>query len=146
VSINAAQLRDAVVQQINQAGLTPSLTAIPIYDLSVDLESLKGGRIVVMPQTKSLEPIRRKGDQAATYTIDVAVQFKGADIKPATLDPYLSLAEQIGDLSLGTTLKTQIVPAATCIEVIWPHGLFIQKHLEDFRCLTSVVSLKIKVN
>ena len=146
MSINAAQLRDAVVQQINQAGLNPSLTAIPIYDLSVDLESLKGGRIVVMPQTKSIDPIRRKGDQAATFTIDVAVQFKGADIKPATLDPYLSLAEAIAESSIGTTIKTQIVPAATCVEVTWPHGLFIQKHLEDFRCLTSVISLRFKVN
>lgn len=144
----SAEIRDAVVAAINNAGFspTPKLVAIPIYDLAADLEQLAGGRIVVMPQTKALRGMTRANVQAADITIDVAVQFKGKDIQPATLDPYLNVSEAIPDLFLGTTLKTQSGISATCTDVTWPHGLFIQAHMSQFRCLTAVTSLKFTVN
>lgn len=142
----ASQLRDAVVQQINSAGLQPSIQAIATYDLAADIQTLSGGRILVIPQTRTLEGIRRRGDQKGSFNIDVGTQFKGKDILPATLDPYLALSEQIAATFLGETVSTVTVPQATCVEVNWPHGLFIQQHMSEFRALTSVVTLKFLVN
>jgi len=142
----ASQLRDAIVQQINSAGLQPSIKALATYDLAADIKDLTGGRILVIPQTRTIEAIRRQGDQKASFSIDVGTQFKGKDILPATLDPYLSLSEQIAVMFLGQSINSKTVPAATCVEASWPHGLFIQQHMSEFRTLTSVVTLKFLVN
>lgn len=144
--VTAARLRDAIVQGINCAGLVPSITAIAAYDLAADIKDLAGGRILVIPQTRTLEATQRRGDQRGSFSIDVGTQFKGKDILPATLDPYLALSEQIAALFLGQQIATPAVSQATCVEVSWPHGLFIQQHMSELRALTSVVTLKFLVN
>jgi|GEM_PF-6121627 len=144
--VNASQLRDAVVSAINGNGFQPSIQAVAAYDLAANIQDLSGGRILVIPQTRTLEPTQRRGDQRASFSIDVGTQFKGKDILPATLDPYLCLSEQIAVFFLGRQINVNNVPTGTCTEVTWPHGLFIQQHMSEFRALTSVVTLKFLVN
>src|SRR5436305_4970061 len=106
MSVIAASIRDEVATVLNAANIQPApltspLVAQAIYDLTLRLDQLAGGRLVAMPQTKSPTLVTRGGGQRINVKIDVAVQFKFDAPDGATLDPWLNAAEAIADLFVG---------------------------------------------
>jgi hypothetical protein len=138
-----APIRDAVVGILNGAGLAPALAALAIYDIVFSLQDLAqgGGRLVVCPTTKEPTLLTRGGPQRSMVRIDVAVQYKFNQPTAAELDPYLNLAEAIPALFIGKMLDISGGRSVGCTEVAYPHGLFLQAHIEQFRVFTSTITL-----
>jgi hypothetical protein len=134
--------RDALLDVLTRATLTPALTPVAVYDIMYGLKDLQGGRLTIVPQTKLPKLLTRGKVQRQEIKIDVAVQYKYAAPIASELDPYQALAESIIDLFLGTTLSN----GAVCIEGAFPHGLFIQEHIKQLRVFTSVVTLGFVLN
>jgi len=142
--------RDAVVTALNAASFftsfTPSITAVAIYDIYFNLQQLTSPRVVVVPSKRLDEIITRASDQKIEVGIDVAVQIKYDAPTTTILDPYMGLAESICDF-----FKAKILTGATlgngavCLSVTWPHGPYLDKHMQDFRVFTSIVSLSFTV-
>lgn len=134
------QIRDAVIAALVAAPLTPELEPIAIYDLDYGLEDLLGGRLTVMPQTNGLTLLARSKSSRSEPKIDVAVQYKYVAPTTAEVDPYLTLAESIAKLVIGMEFGTPV--SAVCNAVTFPHGLFLQQHIEKFGVFTSVITLE----
>ena len=139
--------RDAVVKAFNDAGLTPVLTAIPIYDLAFSLADLAGGRVVVMPQTKEPQLSSRGpgGAQKNDVKIDLAVQYKYSTPIDAEIDPYMKLVEAAADKFLGATLTAADGTfTATCLEISFPDGAFFPPHIRE-NVFTSTLRLHFRI-
>ncbi len=139
MSVIVAPIRDAVVKAINDAGLTPSIEAEAVYDVTATLGDLAGGMIAVCPQTKDPTLITRGKGQKVEVKIDVAVLYKFTTTKTDELDPYLALAEKIVDLLIGKVFKvTTESIVVTCMAGEFPKGLFDQEQiLKEFRVFCS---------
>lgn len=138
MSVLFASTRDAVVRAITAAGSLPvKLTPVAIYDIAFGLQDLAGGRLVVVQKDKSPVLASRGAQQASKLTIDVAVQYKYATPNTSEIDPYQNAAEQIGEILLAKPLDT----GAVCVEFSFPHGAFLQEHIEKFGVFTCIVSL-----
>ena len=132
-----ASTRDAVVRAITTGDLPVSLTPVPIYDIAFGLSDLVDGRLVVVQKTKEPTLASRGAVQVNRVSIDVAVQYKYSTPSTEEIDPYQAAAEQIVDLLMGQPLDT----GAVCVEASFPHGAFIQDHIERFGVFTCIVSL-----
>ena len=140
-----AATRDMVVKAFNDAGLTPVLTALAIYDLTYTLAQLAGGRVVVMPQTKEPQLSSRGAPQKNDVKIDLSVQYKFSTPQPSEIDPYMGLVEKAADLFLGSTLSSPDTTfTATCMEISFPHGAFLQEHIKE-HVFTSTLTLHFKI-
>jgi hypothetical protein len=142
MSTTSPQIRDAVVVLLNGQTWNPSLMAVGAYEISLDLQDLTGARLLVIPETKTPKLLTRGGAQRKETSISVAVQYKADAITNAAIDPYMIVAEQIGDFLLGKKLSTGHV----CLEQKWPVGIFIPAHMEKFQVLTCVISATFVIN
>lgn len=135
------QVVDLLNQQITQQGITPILTAVAAYEDSSDLQSLAGGRLLVIARELASEMVTFDSINERRPKLDVIVQYKGKTVTPAELDPYLQLSETLCDVVLGQTLPNGLM----CIEADWPmtrtDGAFVLSHLEKFQVLTCLTML-----
>ena len=143
-------VRDLVVTTLNSAAFaTPAgspIIAVAIYDIVFDLAQLTAGRMLVRPADRQDTKFSRGGPESSDVTIDVAIQYKYATPAASELDPYLAMTEKVaahvakGGLFLGGTIATSAGPA-TCMGSKFMDGLYAQKHIEEYRVFTSIVSL-----
>lgn len=150
MSAIAASTRDALAAFIAAAMtggsplLTPQIPVQAIYDITFNLKQLQGGQCIVVPAQKEPALLMRNGalGQQNDIVIHAAVQYKYSTAPSAAeLDPYLNLIEQIETQVMGQKMSN----GAWCISASYPHGLFLERHMTDFRVFTSVVALKFKL-
>lgn len=92
-----AQIADAVAVAINAAPTGTwalPFTAERAYHVIYDMDELGTMRVNVVPAVTQREPLSRAED-VVSYQIAVRIAAHLADLKPATIDPYIQLAEEM---------------------------------------------------
>jgi hypothetical protein len=148
MGVIAAQTRDALVSQIQammvSSILTPTIPVQAVYDIVFNLNQLQGGQVIVMAAQKEPALLMRQPavGQQNDLQLHVAVQYKYTTPSALELDPFMALIENIETQILGLQLSN----GAWCVGATYPHGLYLERHIQEFRTFTSVVALKFKLN
>lgn len=145
-------ITDAIVALLNaQEDFPLPLTAARIEQPLSDLTELNVMKVSLVPGEREITIATREGKlkpigapqtgRVRKYRIDAAVQIKFAPGGTApVIDPYLELAEEIGNFLLGRTLAD---PPAKCVGVAHPY-LYFPDHWEK-RLFTSTLALTYQI-
>ena len=129
-------IADAVVEELNGHEFSQEFTAVRLYVPRYKPQDIKDLTVTVVPGPHAIEGATRGSDQHE-YTILVGVQMKLDSDDAATLDPMVSLVEEVADFLGGRPLAS--VPLAVCSGVLNEEPL-IPEHLDQLRIFTSFVS------
>jgi len=134
-------IADAVVTELNGAGLSQAVSAERHYRPLFDLKDMAALHVTVVPKAVTVVAGSR-GRNAHEYEVDVAVQKKLTSADASEIDPLVGLVEEIGDLFRLRRLTAQP-------EAVWVRTehvpLYATEHLDELRQLTSVLTLTFRV-
>ncbi|MFQ5733180.1 MAG: hypothetical protein ACE5KM_14665 [Planctomycetaceae bacterium] len=133
-------LADAVVNELNAGSFSQSFNAVRDYLPLYELKELKSLRVTVVPSGTAIETKARKTAQH-DVEIDIAVQQKLADTDNATVDPLMTVTEEIAD---HFRFKRLASPDAVWIKTE-NEPVFAQEHLDQYRVFTSLVTLTFRI-
>ena len=133
-------ITENVVTQLNAGSFSQTFTAVrnflPLYELS-DLKSL---RVTVVPNATAIEAKARNTTQH-DVEIDIAVQQKLSKTDNTTIDPLMTLVEEIADHFRFKRL--------TSPDAIWMktenEPVYAQEHLDQYRVFTSLLTLTFRI-
>ena len=139
-----ADIADAVVSALNtpptpfSQTFTAQRQSLPILELET-----MDSTLYVNVLTSAIPAISQVSRDASRrdYRIEVVIQKRLADETPASIDPLLTLAEEIIDTFQSQRLKDY--KSAICVEV-GNEPVYLADHLERLRQFTSVVSLTFR--
>ena len=134
-------IADAVVESLNGASFSQSLTAERHYQPVFDLPEMVDLHVSVVP--KSIEVLASSRNQNQhDYAIDVGVQQKVADDTEA--DALMTLAEEIADhFRLGRVQVTGV--GSVPVLKVATEPVFAPEHLTEKRLFTSIITLTFRV-
>lgn len=137
-----AVIAQAIVDDLNAAGLTPAFTAaralVPTLDLSTIGDAVQ---VLVVPRSATFDGGTRLA-QFADLAIDIGVQAKVNVDDPASADPLLALVQAIGVRLRGRTLAG--APGAQW-RAMSNEPAMAADHLAKFQVLTSVLTVTYRV-
>lgn len=138
-------IADAVVSALNseafQAELDEEFEAVRKYLPRFDLKDMATLHVTVAP--KAIETETASRDKAVyDYKIDVGVQKRYEKEDAETIDPLVSLVEQIADLF--RLKKLEEYAAAMWIKTEHP-AVYHPEHMEQFHQFTSVITFTFRV-
>jgi len=134
------QIADAVAGELNGGTFGQPFTAERNYLPLYDLKELKSLRVTVVPTGTAIESKARRTAQH-DVEIDVAVQQKLVKTDNATIDPLMSLTEEIAD---HFRFKRLAPPDAVWIKTE-NEPVYAQEHLDQYRVFTSLLTLTFRV-
>lgn len=133
------EIADTVVSELNAASFSQSFTAVRNYLPLYELKDLKSLRVTVVPKTSALETKSRNAAQQ-DVEIDVAVQQKPPDTNNGTIDPLMTLVEEIAD-----HFRFKRLSPPDCIWIKTENEpVYAQEHLDRFRVFTSLLTLTFR--
>jgi hypothetical protein len=134
-------IADAVVASLNAGSFSIPFTAQRQYRPVLDLPQLQALHVTVVPRDVTIASAGRDRNQH-DCRIDIAVQKKIDQERPAEIDPLMALVEQIADhfrlrrpegFAEAVWVRTENVP------------IYSVEHLEQHRVFTSVLTLTFRV-
>ena len=134
-------IADAVVESLNGASFSQSLTAERHYQPVFDLPNMADLHVSVVP--KGIEVLASSRNQNQhDYAIHIGVQQKVAGDSEA--DALMTLAEEIADhFRLG---RVQVVGIGSIpVLKVGTEPVFAPEHLTEKRLFTSIVTLTFRV-
>ena len=137
-------IADAVAAALNGETWSQEFTAersyVPVWNQS-DLATLQ---VAVVPRTEVSQRESRV-ISIHTYSVDIVVAKKMADVTNAELDPYVTLAEEIADYWRDNHLLTLSGGVRAGCLVVQTEPVVASEILDENRQFLSVVSLTFKV-
>lgn len=137
----ASEIAEAVRTELSAGQFSLPFKAVRAYRHDQTLPEGKELRVSVIPNSISMTPMARA---VCAYNIEVyvAVMKRVADAKPETIDPLLSLVEEIIDFFRLRRLEKYPAAAWTTTQV---KPMISSEHLETLKQFTSLVSIGYKV-
>lgn len=135
------QVAEAVVAELNATSFSQPITAIRSYLPRVELADLKMLKVTVVPSSVTVAAVSRSQNQR-DVAIDVAVQKKLGQEQNPSLDPLLTLAEEIAEHFRGKRLDS--FPDAAWVKTEFK-PIYAPEHIEQLRTFTSVLTLTFRV-
>lgn len=135
------QVAEAVVAELNAATFSQPITATRSYLPRVELADLKVLKVTVVPSSVTVAAVSRSQTHR-DVAIDVAVQKKLGQEQNISLDPLLTLAEEIAEHFRAKRLDS--FPGALCVKTEFK-PIYAPEHIEQLRTFTSVLTLTFRV-
>ena len=134
-------IADAVVESLNSASFSQTLTAERYYQPVFDLPEMSDLHVSVV--SKGVEVLASSRNQNQhDYAIDVGVQQKVADDIEA--DALMTLAEEIADHFRLGRVQVDGVGSVPVLKVT-TEPVFAPEHLTEKRLFTSIITLTFRV-
>jgi len=132
------KILDEVVTAL--ASATPAVTAVKVYDPTVELKDLAAGRVAVCPKSFGLNRLTRATFQKESQ-VDVAVQKKLAEFvdqatDDAAIEAVMESAETIALFLAATVLSSGGQPSSVSVPAIYS-----PKDIRELRVVTSVLTV-----
>jgi len=134
------ELADSVVSELNGTGFSQPFTAVRQFLPLYNLPQLKTLTVTVVPKGTTIETKARNASQH-DVDIDIAIQQKLANTETDTIDPLMTLVEEIADHFRFKRLSS---PSAIWIRTE-NEPVFAQEHLDQYRVFTSVLTLTFRL-
>jgi hypothetical protein len=136
-------IMEAVVAEMNAAaaagGFSELFEAVRGYAVQRTLTEFETLRVTVTPRPIEIEVDARDSHQH-DYNVDIGVQKRVAPVSNETVDPLMTLMEEIADFWRGQVLDD---PEAACIALEQAAPLFLP-HLKEMQLFTSVLTLTFR--
>ena len=136
-------IADGVVTALNGGSFSLDFTAERVYHQAEDLGGRTDLLVVVMPRNWSMTGLSRAGAAEEDFVVNVAVRKRVDDIEAATLDPLMTLADEIGQALHGVALDG-VDPQAVCVDTERDQ-VFEDDHLDELRIFTAVLAFTYRV-
>jgi len=134
-------IADAVVESLNAASLSQTLTSERHYQPVFDLPEMSDLHVSVVP--KGIEVLASSRNQNQhDYAIDIGVQQKVADDTEA--DGLMTLAEEIADHFRLSRVQITGIGSIPVLKVA-TEPIFAPEHLTEKRVFTSIITLTFRV-
>lgn len=134
-----AELADAIVSALNSRSWSMPFTAVHSYLPRHQLGDLEEVKVTVVARSVRIDDASR-GTTQFTYVYDVAFQKRVND--NVETEAILDLIEEVLDFLASEILPGYPQARASSVQNDPP---YLIEHLEDFRVLTSVVTVEYEV-
>lgn len=135
------EIADAVVISLNSRSFARPFTAERLYQPTFELADMDTLHVSVVPKSMTVATATRS-DVFCDCAIDIGVQQRIDPQDQAELDVLVGIAEEIGD----HLRKTPLTGVLDCLWTGVRHDpLFSTEHLDQFRQLTSVITVTYRV-
>lgn len=134
-------LADAVVQELNGRPFSLSFVAKRAYRPQFTLAEMKSLHVTVVPKGLLINSLSRSSD-SHEYQVDIAVQKKVDKEDAETLDPLMTLVEEIADHFRSPRIAAFAGAIGTKVE---NRPIYALEHLETLRQFTSVLTLTFRL-
>jgi len=148
MSAKILDIADAVVSTLNGAGLSPTFTAERLYVPVYEVRNLTGLRVAVVANSVATTLLNRGTAKVTDYVVDVGIhkrygQGPMTELQIRTAcDPFMTLAESIGDLFLGLPLSAVAGCSCTASD---NRVIYDPRYMDGDKVFATVVGLTFRL-